>query len=270
MLGALLFSAASARAAEPANEDLSLTLFQEGRWEAARVECRRMGTPTAAHRLLLAVCGIRLGENRTQDLAALIAATNTPASTAAMAAYELGIWHWRLGNDDAAFDGFVLAFARATASSLFLRSAYALSRLMKEHPEYESRVPGLRTQVRACYAEWTREIRTTALPARKDRKPLAARPALWLITFYRSQIAPAIGQRCSLDPSCSEYASQALHEHGLFGLALFADRAVREPDVVAARADPVVRNGVWRYRDPLAEHDAWLRGEPDWSMRSAP
>jgi putative component of membrane protein insertase Oxa1/YidC/SpoIIIJ protein YidD len=258
MLGALLFSPRPSEGAQEPDDDLSLALFCEGRWEAARIECRRIASPGPAHRLLLAVCGTRLGEDRSADLASLAASTNVPPSVAAMAAYELGAWHWMRRSDQASFDSFASAFARASSSSLFLRSSYALSRLLREHPEYRERVPGLHSQVRACYAEWTREVRTTALPDRDAGDGVTARPALWLIAFYRSQIAPAIGQRCSLDPSCSEYAAQAFRRHGWLGLALFADRGVREPDVVSERADPVVREGVWRYRDPLENHDGWL------------
>lgn len=89
-------------------------------------------------------------------------------------------------------------------------------------------------------------------PAPLDRLPLAA------LALYRTQIGPAIGSRCSLLPSCSEYARQAVLRHGWIGLALIGDRAVREPDVVRAARGPVRVNGRRRYPDPLDAHDGWL------------
>ncbi|MBN1558006.1 MAG: membrane protein insertion efficiency factor YidD [Lentisphaerae bacterium] len=94
------------------------------------------------------------------------------------------------------------------------------------------------------------------------RRGLVARAGHAVVGFYRSQISPAIGRRCSLHPSCSEYACRALDKHGLLALPLIADRAVREPGVVAAQADPVTINGRRLYRDPLDAHDAWLCGGP--------
>ena len=58
-------------------------------------------------------------------------------------------------------------------------------------------------------------------------------PARQAVAFYQRQIAPAIGDRCSLWPSCSAYAMEACAAHGALGLAIYADRAVREPDVAA-------------------------------------
>lgn len=35
-----------------------------------------------------------------------------------------------------------------------------------------------------------------------------------LIRFYRYFISPLLGDRCRFDPSCSEYAVEALRKHG--------------------------------------------------------
>ena len=95
-------------------------------------------------------------------------------------------------------------------------------------------------------------------PSREGRQSLLTLPARWLISLYRTQISPAIGRRCSLHPSCSEYARQAMRKHGLLGLAMYADRGIREPRVVAERRHAIVVNGRVKYRDPLEEHDYWL------------
>ena len=96
------------------------------------------------------------------------------------------------------------------------------------------------------------------LYAEEGDDPWLARPALWAVGFYRQQVRPALGQRCSLTPSCSQYGVEALHSHGLLGLAMIADRGVREPAVVAARANPVRAQGRTKYSDPLRDHDGWM------------
>jgi hypothetical protein len=95
--------------------------------------------------------------------------------------------------------------------------------------------------------------------------PAAVRSSVWLapgrlvIRFYRRQIAPALGRRCSLNPSCSEYALQALRRHGLLALAMYADRGVREPSIVADAERVVFVNGLRKFADPLDAHDWWMR-----------
>lgn len=79
------------------------------------------------------------------------------------------------------------------------------------------------------------------------------------IMVYRTQIGPAIGSRCLMHPSCSEYCLQAVRRHGWLGLAIYGDRAVREPDVVRKAETPVLIEGVRRYADPLCDHDHWIR-----------
>jgi len=84
-------------------------------------------------------------------------------------------------------------------------------------------------------------------------------PAQAFISLYRTQISPAIGARCSLEPSCSEYFVQAVKKHGLLGAPLIADRFVREPDVFKAREKPIVMlDGRIRYADPVSDHDFWM------------
>jgi putative component of membrane protein insertase Oxa1/YidC/SpoIIIJ protein YidD len=89
--------------------------------------------------------------------------------------------------------------------------------------------------------------------------PLAVIPAQWFILLYRSQVSPALGERCNLIPSCSGYAQQALHKHGLLGIPIIADRLCREQDVVMKREGPVVIGNRTVYPDPLAAHDNWMQ-----------
>ena len=52
---------------------------------------------------------------------------------------------------------------------------------------------------------------------------LLAWPAIQLVRIYRYAISPWLGPNCRFQPTCSEYAIEALREHGLFrggGLAI--------------------------------------------------
>ena len=98
-------------------------------------------------------------------------------------------------------------------------------------------------------------------PPQEGGGSAASLPGQWIVKFYRAQIGPAIGSRCDLRPSCSEYFLQASRAHGLLGIALMADRFVREPSVVSAKEQPVtLPDGHVRYADPLSGHDFWMKG----------
>jgi len=48
------------------------------------------------------------------------------------------------------------------------------------------------------------------------------------IKFYQDHISIVDGERCPMTPSCSEYASQAIHKHGFVkGWVMACDRLVR-------------------------------------------
>jgi putative membrane protein insertion efficiency factor len=60
---------------------------------------------------------------------------------------------------------------------------------------------------------------------------------LLLVRFYRRWISPALSPRCRFEPSCSAYAEEALHVHGVargLGLALWR----------LARCQPLARGGL--------------------------
>lgn len=62
----------------------------------------------------------------------------------------------------------------------------------------------------------------------RRRPPLLALPPLAVIQAYRRLVSPFIQPRCRYYPSCSAYAAQSLHTHGLVrGSALAAWRVVR-------------------------------------------
>jgi len=81
----------------------------------------------------------------------------------------------------------------------------------------------------------------------------------WIVVIYRAAIRPAIGARCSLTPSCSEYFLQAGQAHSLLAFPIVADRLVREPGVTQAAEHPVSIGENVRYADPLNQHDFWMK-----------
>lgn len=47
-------------------------------------------------------------------------------------------------------------------------------------------------------------------------KSLLVAPLVALIRLYQYAISPMLGRSCRFEPSCSEYAVEALKRHGLF------------------------------------------------------
>ncbi len=92
-----------------------------------------------------------------------------------------------------------------------------------------------------------------------DKPRLMGRIAAIVIGFYRNQIAPAIGQRCAMYPSCSHYSLEACRRYGLAGIPMTADRLIRESDHIRYRINPIERNGRELYRDPVTDHSQWFR-----------
>jgi uncharacterized protein len=45
---------------------------------------------------------------------------------------------------------------------------------------------------------------------------------LWLVRAYQYLISPWLGPRCRFEPSCSQYAAEAVREHGAIKGSLFA------------------------------------------------
>ncbi|MDO8932536.1 MAG: membrane protein insertion efficiency factor YidD [Rhodocyclaceae bacterium] len=59
-------------------------------------------------------------------------------------------------------------------------------------------------------------------------KSLFALPFIVLVKLYRYAISPMLGRSCRFDPSCSEYAIEALQRHGAVkGIWLAARRVGR-------------------------------------------
>ncbi|MDX8377959.1 MAG: membrane protein insertion efficiency factor YidD [Mariprofundales bacterium] len=86
-------------------------------------------------------------------------------------------------------------------------------------------------------------------------------PASFPIVYYQSFISPLDSRDCLSFPSCSEYAGQALAQHGLLlGSWLALDRLLHEGDDLRAGLRIRSHNSIHNY-DPLARNTRWLQGE---------
>lgn len=266
--GIFFFGLSLAAAAAPL--DLAADLFAEGQWAAARTEARRVQTHAVAAeadraRLLAAISALRLNpgdESARADLAALWQAPAADLETRCMAAYEFGLADWAAGGAQAPA-ALEFAFLQTRQVPLFWRAGCSLYFYLKADRRLRKEKAAVWQSLQSCRDAWPLEVWRECRPRRPAGHSLGSRPGKWIVQFYRAQIAPAIGARCDLEPSCSEYFQQASRAHGLLGIPLMADRFVREPSVVAAKEKPVeMPGGGIRYADPVSDHDFWLKGTP--------
>ena len=98
---------------------------------------------------------------------------------------------------------------------------------------------------------------TPKLRARQADRGGTLFPAL--IRGFQKYVSPVDGPRCSMYPTCSAYALQAVRKHGpLFGVLLTVDRLYHEGDPVE-RQQPIAIHGYRRFHDPLENNDFWIR-----------
>jgi putative membrane protein insertion efficiency factor len=68
----------------------------------------------------------------------------------------------------------------------------------------------------------------------------ARQPALWLIRFYQRYISPGLPSACRFQPTCSEYAYQAIGKYGIIkGGRMAVWRILRCNPFVRGGYDPV-------------------------------
>jgi len=242
---------------------LASELFAEGNFSACIVECSRVlgitpGNETAL--LLKAVSELRSGKNSTPALKSIADSHAISQVTSCKARYELARAYWRAGKNIDALDQFKKVFISAGEGPLFIRASCSIYLIIKEHNDLAYCVSDIVEQLDTSSSLWTSKILDECrMPSTRTGTSIAVKPAEGLINFYRSQIGPAIGQRCSLMPSCSEYAMQSLKKHGLLGVAMIGDRMIREPSVVADQPTPVRIGNRWFYTDTVSEHDWWMK-----------
>lgn len=242
--------------------ELALEMASLGDWVLARREALRVvhQHPQDERALLLAVeasLALNFEEGEALKMAEHLAHHAAEPPVRGRARWLAGRSLWAMNRRKEAWNHFAALFKETEDSSLFLRSGCALFLLLREERKLADNDPGLVSQLATLRDKWTFELREEVRPPRRGKNRRHT-PASWIVDFYRSQISPAIGHRCSLEPSCSEYFLQASLRHGWLAVPLIGDRLVREPGVVRAAEQPVNRNGLLRYRDPVEAHTFWL------------
>jgi len=247
--------------------DLAVDLFGEGQWAAARTESLRAraeasGSEADRARLLADVSALRMGAGREEAKSGLLALWRSEATDLeirCMAAYEWGRADGADGGTNAP-SALEFAYLQTRDTPLFWRAGCSLYFCLKADRKLRQEKPVVWQSLQSCRDAWPPEVWRECTPSKKGVS-MAALPGQWVVAFYRAQIGPAIGSRCDLLPSCSEYFLQASRAHGLLGVPLMADRFVREPSVVSAREQPVTMpDGRIRYADPVSDHDFWMKG----------
>ncbi len=244
--------------------DLATQLHDEGQWAACRRESLRhlVEHPEDEEaRLLMATASLReraVVEEALQHLQALMAGADDP-EVRAMAGFEAGLELRSRGDLAKAWRAMKIAFEQTRSPWLFARSSCALAYLYQADKQLAQGEEALMRQLRTAQPLWTKSVRDELRPPKAKRR--SYNPGSLAVAFYRSQIGPAIGDRCSLHPSCSEYYLLAEHDHGWMAVPLVADRLVREPGVVAAAEKPLQTSERMLFQDPVEDHTFWLNDE---------
>ncbi|NCD33448.1 MAG: membrane protein insertion efficiency factor YidD [Spartobacteria bacterium] len=263
-----LLTSSSVCAAEP----FAQQLFDQQQWKDARREAQRellrsSGQPDM--RFIVARCGLQLTNQVTAsliDLEQLYTDPTVPMRVRVASAYALGQWNGGHNEVALAAGQFKFGFQHAQTQQQFLQSGCALGMLLNQHRELISTMPEVELPLLASRELWSPELRQASrIPLNKaDAWGVLAWPGRMVVAFYRFGVSPALGARCSLEPSCSEYFRQASLKHGLLGIPIQADRFYREPSVVSHGGNEVLVNGTVRYADPLSDHDFWFnKGKKD-------
>jgi putative membrane protein insertion efficiency factor len=86
---------------------------------------------------------------------------------------------------------------------------------------------------------------------------------LMLIAAYQRHISPAFPRRCKYEPTCSNYAAQAVRELGpLRGGIVAAWRVLRCNPLSNGGIDDLEDRSIFRDRHTCSQHPLGLRGNP--------
>ncbi|MDA3797467.1 MAG: membrane protein insertion efficiency factor YidD [Kiritimatiellae bacterium] len=211
-----------------------------------------------------AMSALKLNKNNEESLETLYkiyTSTNLPTSnrTKTLAAYEYGREQWKQANDKQAFDGVTYTFYNTKSPELFILSGCALFQFASDFPQYKKDNPDLYMQINSSRDLWNAKYFTLSkVEIKHENTGLITKAGKGFITFYRTQIGPAIGDRCVLQPSCSEYFKQNLNAHGIVALPMQTDRFFREPDMAHRSSNVIIVNGKVKHTDPISDHDFWF------------
>ena len=90
--------------------------------------------------------------------------------------------------------------------------------------------------------------------------PKTPAPSDWSgpILFFQKTVSKADGNRCPMNPSCSQYALEAFEKHGFFtAWMLTSDRLLRCGHNEIRIAPRVRKNGRLKAHDPLSANTFW-------------
>lgn len=256
--GMLLFLAALSA---PAQIELARELFAERDYafcfvEAERVLAETQPHPEAALLSASAYSKLSAATNRLCLVESLINDDTIPLDTRLLAAYECGRTAWESDSHTKAFDLMSFCFLHANSDNLRLKSACSLFSMLSKHPKLLPRNSPIRLEIAATSTQWDSRLMNEC-SVKSKRPGILSLPGRVIVALYRRNVSPAIGQRCIINPSCSEYFRQASIKHGLLGVPMQADRFIREPDLIQAgfREDS---SGSRTIPDPLSDHDFWM------------
>jgi putative component of membrane protein insertase Oxa1/YidC/SpoIIIJ protein YidD len=264
----ILFCCFLAGVCTAAETTLLGNLYNERQWQACRIEAQRIIAEQPHNfeaRLYQARAEAELGrESALPTLKDLANHPDAPPALSLVARYDAARLLWRNGQRAAAADNLREVFLQTDNPALFLEAGCALDMVLRVQAMTWGDIKLITDQINTSSAQWTPDLIQSVRRKWKPPKEKGGGIGRGVIAVYRSQIRPAIGDRCVLLPSCSEYSHQAFQQHGFFiGAAMTADRFVREPSVTAAAASPVICNCRIYYSDPLHDHDWWFAQPPD-------
>lgn len=112
-------------------------------------------------------------------------------------------------------------------------------------------------QASESFDPWNFNRLTAGVPE-KEQSP--SWPALILqsgLQIYVRHISAVDGDRCSMYPSCSTYAMQAVKKHGFFmGWLLTVDRLIHEGNEMDLAPELLIDHS-FRYLDLVSNNDFW-------------
>ncbi len=247
---------------------LPAQLYEEGQWLQARREAWRLAVrePDEERWLMwgaLAALQLDASQVESRHTAYQLAQNAANEAVRDYTALELGRIHWAQGQYGEAQALLFQVFERAANRDLFLQAAYQLDALQRHYPALATASPALAAQLATLRPLLSRTGRTAPpTPPRQTRRSWGRWITRRFVFFYQRQIGPAIGQRCSMYPSCSAYCLEACSRYGLLGIPMTADRLIRETDHVQQRIHPIMINGQERFFDPVSAHSFWFRRDP--------
>lgn len=87
------------------------------------------------------------------------------------------------------------------------------------------------------------------------RSSLLIQPAIAAISLYQKVLSPQQGQVCAFQPTCSQFAQEALRKYGLFQGALMASDRLQRCHYCAPGNYPPTKTGFCY--DPVEDHRLW-------------